>query len=259
MPRLKGMPHPKPARIRRTLTAITAALIAAAALVLAGATHTRAATTQPVYQGTGWKAFTEDGIYSLSPDPYTIEFADTTARTQLTRYLTGPATQVTTTVGVPITVTTTIDTTPIASCPAHHVIVVHYSYRPASSSGMSQTLPCYTSTDGSAAGGHILMDSEYWTTSSWFSSSPVTNDARRKDAVTHELGHVLGLAHPNADINRDGTVSDGECVTTAYGLRPLMCSPNRGNPPFALGGKFSTEFDLPGLRQMLANYYLRQS
>lgn len=253
------MHQPKPARIHRTLLAIITAILATAALLLASATDTRAATTTPVYQGTGWKAFTSAGIYSLSPAPYTIEFADTTARTQLARYFTGPATQVTTAVGVPITVTTTIDTTPVASCPASHVIVVHYGYRPINTVGMSQGRPCYATADGSAGGGHILMDSEYWTTSSWFSTNPITNEARRKDAVTHELGHILGLDHPNTDLNKDGIVSDGECVTTQYGLRPIMCSPNRGNPPFALGGKFTTEFDLPGLRQMLANYYLRQT
>jgi hypothetical protein len=245
------MPHPLHRLTRRLLLPL-----AALAAVL---TLTAATTTTPVYQGYGWKAWTSNGIYSLSPEPYTIVFADTTARAQLTPYLTGPAYQVTSSVGVPLTVTTTLDTTPIGSCPAKHRIVVHYSYRPTGVAGMSEARACYALADGSAWGGHILMDSEYWTSSSWFSTDSTVNDARRKDAVAHELGHILGLAHPNTDLDRDGMVENGECVRNSAGLRPLMCAPNRGNPPTTAGGKFTSEFDLPGLRQMLDNYWLRQT
>ncbi|QBJ94472.1 hypothetical protein D0Z67_29320 (plasmid) [Streptomyces seoulensis] len=253
------MPQPKPARIRRTLTALTAADLTAAALLLASATDTRAATTTPVYKGTGWKAETGSGIFSLSPDPYTIVFADTTARTKLTSYLTAPAAQVTGSVGVPVTVSTSLDTTPTSACPARHRIVVHYLYRPMNVSGMSQALPCHNTGDGSAWGGHILMDSEYWTSSTWFSTNVTTNEARRKDAVTHELGHILGLDHPNTDLDKDGVVENGECVKSTAGRKPILCSPNRGVPAATDGGRFTTEYDLPGLRQMLANYYLRQT
>ncbi|MFG2359424.1 hypothetical protein [Streptomyces sp. NPDC048521] len=250
------MPTPKPARTRRTLAALIAAALTVLALLLASATDARAATT-PLYKGTGWKAETAQGIYSLSPDPYTIVFANSTARTKLTKYFTGPAAQVTTSIGVKITVSTTIDTT-TATCPSRHRIVVHYTYRPMGTKGMSQARPCYAIADGSAWGGHLYMDSEYWTSSTWFSSNATTNEARRKDAVSHELGHILGLDHPNTDLDRDGVVENGECVRNSAGLRPLLCSPNRGNPPSTAGGKFTTEFDLRGLRQMLANYYLRQ-
>ncbi|MET8585787.1 hypothetical protein ABZX39_33690 [Streptomyces collinus] len=250
------MPTPKPARI---LTAVTAAIIAVITLLLAGTTSAHAATTSPVYKGTGWKAETADGIYSLSPDPYTVVFADSTARSKLAKYFIAPAAQVTSSVGVPITVTTTLDTSPATSCPSRHRIVVHYAYRPMGTKGMSQAHPCYALADGSAWGGHLFMDSEYWTSSTWFSTNATTNEARRKDAVTHELGHILGLAHPNYDKDKDGVVENGECVRNSAGLRPLMCSPNRSNPPVAEGGKFTREFDIPGLRQMLANYYLRQT
>ena len=258
MPRLKGMPQPKAARIPRTLTAIAAAVLTVVALLLAGATDAHA-TTSPVYKGTGWQAWTSNSIYSLAPDPYVVVFADSTARTKLSKYFTGPAAQVTTAVGVPITVSTTLDTTPVTSCPTRHRIIVHYSYRPTGTTGMSTTSACHALADGSAWGGHIRMDSEYWTSSTWFSSNLTTNEARRKDAVTHELGHILGLAHPNTDLDKDGVIENGECVRNAAGLRPLMCSPNRGNPPSTAGGKFTSEFDLPGLRQMLQNYYLRQT
>ncbi|MFJ8727696.1 hypothetical protein [Streptomyces sp. NPDC093269] len=244
------MPTPT-ARLRRALLPALAATTTVLALT--------AATTpaKPVYKGTGWKAWTSNDIYSLSPQPYTIVFADTTARTKLTPYLKAPAAQVTTSVGVKVTVTTTIDTTK-AVCPAFHRIVVHYGYRPNGVKGMSRANACYALADGSAFGGHIWMDSEYWTSSTWFSKTSSLNEAWRRDAVTHELGHILGLDHPNTDVNKDGKIANAECVKSTAGRKPIMCSSNRGQPTAADGGKFTTEYDIPGLKQLLKNYSLRQ-
>jgi hypothetical protein len=269
VPRLKGMPTPTP-RARARVLALLAALTALCAGILA---PQAAAATGPVYSGTGWKALTKDGIYSLSPDPYEIVFADSTARTKLTKYFRLPAAQVTRSVGVPVTVTSTIDTTPTGTCPPYHRIVVHYTYRPMGERGMSEARPCYRISDGSAWGGHLYMDSEYWTTSAWFSTDPAVNEALKRDISTHELGHMLGLDHANTDIDRDGTVEPQECVKGNDGLKPIMCSPNRGlryptttstgTVPVAYNamtaGSFTKTFDLPGLRQMLANYRLRQN
>ncbi len=249
MPRLKGMPSPL-RRLTRRLLIPLAALTGVLAL-------TAATTTAPVYKGTGWKAETKAGIYSLSPEPYTIVFADTTARTKLTKYLTGPAAQVTTAVGVKVTVSTAIDTTPLVNCPGKHRIVVHYVYRPLGTKGMSRALPCYNTADGAAWSAHILMDTEYWTTSTWFSTNATVNETYRRDAVTHELGHALGLDHPNTDLDKDGVVESRECVKSTAGRKPVMCSTNRGPAAAADGGKFTTEYDLPGLRQLLKNYTLR--
>lgn len=258
MPIVKGMPTPKTARIRRTLYATAAALLTIAALLLAGATQARSATTTPVYKGTGWKAWTSNGIYSLAPDPYTIVFADTTARSKLSKYFTTPAAQVTTSVGVPITVSTTIDTTAVSACPTRHRIVVHYSYRPTGTKGVSQARACHNTVDGSAWGGHLLMDSEYWTSSTWFSTNATLNEAYRKNAVTHELGHILGLAHPNYDRDRDGVVENYECVKNSSGWTPVMCAPNGGDRSSTGAGKYVPAYDLAGLKQLAANYYLRQ-
>lgn len=236
------------------LAALTAILTVLGVLVFAPP----ARAVGPVYSGSGWKAWTSNGIYSINPDPYVIVFASTTARSKLTPYLTGPAGQITTATGVRVTVSTTIDTTPVGTCPARHRVIVSYSYRPTGVKGMSEARACHQTTDGSAWGGHLRMDSEYWTVASWFSTNATTNEAWRKDAVTHELGHIMGLAHPNVDLDKDGVVEARECVKNSAGLRPIMCSPNRGPVASTYGGKYTSEFDVPGLRQMALNWYLRQ-
>lgn len=217
-----------------------------------------AATTGPVYEGTGWKANTDNGIYSLNPDPYEIVFADTTARTKLKSYFLRPAAQADAVTGVTITVTDTIDLTPRGICPPRHRIVVHYTYRPMGTAGYSKAEPCYQLSDGSAWGGHVLMDSEYWTTANWFSVDPTLNDVYRKNVVVHELGHILGLEHPNKDLDGDATVENFECVKNAAGWLPTMCSPNGGYRNATSAGQFVAEFDVVGLKQLTQNWYLRQ-
>ncbi|MFM9703610.1 hypothetical protein [Streptomyces galilaeus] len=233
-----------------------APLALAVGLLFATAPPAESATAL-VYSGTGWKILTSQGIYSLHPDAYEVVFADSTARSKLKPYFAKPAAQVTSVTGVQIRVTDAIDTTPAGSCPARHRIVVHYEYRPLGVSGMSQALPCYALADGSAWGGHVRMDTEYWTTASWFSSDPAKNEAYRSNAVSHEFGHVLGLDHPNYDKDRDGKVESNECATTSTGTRPLLCSPNGGYYNSIDAGKFVLSFDVPGLKQLAANWYLR--
>ncbi|MCX5000913.1 hypothetical protein [Streptomyces longwoodensis] len=246
-------PRPGAPRLMLALAAITAAFLA---ILGAAAPAARAATT-PVYAGTGWKADTANGIYSVSPDPYTIVFADATARTKLSGYFTRPATQLAG-IGIKLTVSTTIDTS-TSLCPARHRIIVHYTYRPLGVKGMSQARSCYDMTDGSAWGGHILMDTEYWTSSSWFSTTATLNEVYRRNAVTHELGHILGLAHPNYDRDKDGRIEDFECVKNTSSWTPVLCAPNGGNRTATYAGNFVTAYDLAGLKQLLANYYARQT
>ncbi|GAA3121610.1 hypothetical protein [Streptomyces echinatus] len=235
---------------RLTLPAILAALLLAVA-------PGQASAATPVYSGTGWRAWTANGIYSLAPDGYTIVFADDTARTKLAPYFKTPANQVTTSVGVPITVTTALDDTPISSCPSRHAIVVHYLYRPTGKAGVSKALACHDTADDSAWGGHLLIDSEYWTSSNWFSTNATLNDIYRKNVVSHELGHIFGLDHPNYDRDKDGTVEDFECVVSDAGWLPVECAPNGGYRTSTGAGKFLTAYDLAGLKQLAANYWLR--
>jgi hypothetical protein len=231
------------------------ALLATVTLLLAATPA--APATGPVYSGKGWKAETSNfHIYSINPGPYTVVFATSAARTKLAPYLKTLASQTTTITGIQVTVTTTLDSTSTAVCPAWNRIVVHYKHRPTGTAGMSRALPCHGA-DGSARGGHVLMDSEYWTVAHWFSRNATVNESYRKDAVAHELGHIFGLDHPNTDLNRNGTVGAGECVKNSQGVKPVMCSPNRGPVPATAGGKYTAEFDAVGLKQLARNWYLR--
>lgn len=235
-----------------------AATLIAAAIPLVAAPPADAAG--PVYSGKGWKAKTANfRIYSIHPDPYTIVFATATARTKLTPYFKTLASQITTITGAKVTVSTALDTTPIEACPPQHRIVIHYKHRPSGTKGYSRALPCYDMGDGSAWGGHVQMDSEYWTSPNWFSSNATVNESYRKDAVAHELGHIFGLDHPNTDLNKNGTVGAGECVKNSKGIKPVMCRPNRGPVPASAGGRYTAEFDAVGLKQLARNWYLRQT
>lgn len=222
-----------------------------------GPTPTYDFRTYPRFHGTGWKALTSHGITSIHPQPYVIVFADSTARSRLTPYLTGPASQITATTGVQVTVSTTLDTTPVGTCPAWRRIVVHYSYRPTGTAGMSTADPCVSTADNSAWGGHLRINSEYWA-AGWYSTDPTQQEIMRKNVITHELGHIFGLAHPNYDRDGDGAVENYECVKNSAGWTPTLCSPNGGYRTTSSAGRFVTEFDVAGLKQLALNWHLRQ-
>ncbi|MGW4223053.1 hypothetical protein ACWEG1_06300 [Streptomyces bauhiniae] len=242
----------------RVARAVLPALAAVLLLVVAPA---QASVAGPVYSGTGWQIATKDGIHSLdTKDPYLFTFADSASRTRLTPYAQAVAAQLNDVTGLTFTVSTTIEAPPTSGCPAEHHLILGVKYRPSGIAGMSWAGNCYTNRPGqeddhAAWGGVTWLDSEYWSTSSWFSSDPTVNTAKTKNAVTHEIGHLIGLDHPNQDLDGDGTVENFECAKTYYGYLPVMCSPNGGYNTTSGGGQF-TSIDTPGLRQLVANYGL---
>ena len=242
---------------------LLAALLAAALLLLSAGPVRAAAparATAPVYSGTGWQIWTDAQIHSLDTrDPYLFTFADTASRTRLTPYATAVATQLREVTGLTFTVTSIVEAPPEAgSCPAEHHLILGVAYRPTSVKGMSHAWPCYTNRPGqpddhAAWGGWALIDTEYWQ-AAWFSSNATVNTARIKNAVTHEIGHLVGLDHPNTDVDHDGLVEDYECVKTTKGYLPVMCAPGLGGYTTAGGGGLFTSRDTPGLVQLVNNY-----
>lgn len=255
VPTMACMPH---TRHHRALARIAVILPAILALTTILTTPTSAATS-PIYQGTGWKAWTDHGIHSLNPDPYQIVFATPTARTKLKTYFARPAAQATAVTRIKINVTDTIDTTPTGVCPPRHRIIVHWEYRPHDGrKGYSRAEPCYQIPDHSAWGGHIRIDNESFSVPTWFSTNKTVNEAYKKNTVAHELGHILGLAHADTDLDKDGTVEPVECVKNKAGWFPLMCSQHGGYRNGTSSGQFVAEYDVPGLKQLTANWHLRQ-
>ncbi|WP_181785061.1 M12 family metallo-peptidase [Streptomyces phytophilus] len=243
---------------QRVRMLIVAAVAVAAAMALAA--PPASAAESPVYSGRGWKAYTAKGIYSISPDPYTIVFASEAGRDRLSPYLKKVAAQITDVTGVQVTVSSTIVPGPRSSCSdqPRHEIRFHYKHRPVEGSWASISYPCHAAANGSAWGGNVYMNSQYWTVDNWFSSNDTTNAAKQANGVLHELGHIMGLAHVNYDRDGDGRIEDGECVRNSAGRRPVMCAPSGGYLTAANSGRYTAEFDEPGLEQMARNYYLRQ-
>ncbi|WP_328582527.1 M12 family metallo-peptidase [Streptomyces sp. NBC_00370] len=242
----------KHTRLGRNLLVIAAG----AALGLLPAMSASAAGTQ-VYSGKGWKALAD--IHSLSGDGtgYTIQFASADAKTKLTPAAKQAAAQLTSVTGIKFTLSTTIKaSTEACATTPRHVLTLGAKYRPLDGqAGMSGGWNCYNTADRSAWGGWAWIDTEYWTEPNWFSTDATVNASKIKNAVVHEIGHTIGLDHPNKDLDGDGTVASFECDLTTDKYLPVMCSPNGGYTAAADGGKF-TSLETPGLKQLAANWTL---
>lgn len=211
--------------------------------------------TKPVYKGTGWVGATGSKIYSIHPGPYKIAFASTTARDKIRKHLIKPAAQITNEVGVEMKVTKEIIPGSSSNNPGRRTIIFHYKYRPVGKKGVSVMYPWYDQSDGSAFGGHVVMNSEHWKPG-WFSSNPTTNLYHLKNGIVHEFGH-FALAHPNYDRDGDGKIENYECVYHGEKKRkPVLCAPRGGYMTSTTAGTF-TIFDIAGLKQMRKNYDLR--
>jgi hypothetical protein len=246
-------------------------LLAAAVGLVTLAVPAQAAA--PVYSGTGWKIETYNGIHSLSPDPYVIQLVkpttgdkltaaqNKTAEAQLRAQLTKTAALLTSITGTTFTLSSTYHPAETSCTTAErHVIVVGLRYRPAPGAkpGTSQTWPCYASANNSAWGSWIWMDSEYWNPAVW-----TIDPWRLANVESHEMGHAVGLDHPNVDgSDANSTADPYECVTNSSKDTPLMCSPNGGYGAGSGGivtraeqhaGEY-TPWDIAGLKALKANF-----
>lgn len=242
--------------MKRLLTTV-AAIVASFSLFASTAN-----AVDPVYEGVGWIS-----LYSHYPDlykihsidisePYVFNWYNAETRTTLKPYVEDIAAQLEAITGGEFVVSNDIDTRTSYTCSNQpdHVITMFMYYRPTGKSGISRAYPCYSTSDFSAWGGMVAMDNEYWTNPNWFSTNPEINEAKTRNAVTHEVGHIMGLDHPNAH-NADGTHIPYDCLNGGTGLQPVMCSPNGGAQNYIDGGEFQ-EWDIAGLQQMVANHGL---
>ncbi|MFE5854765.1 hypothetical protein ACFQ61_16355 [Streptomyces sp. NPDC056500] len=237
-----GLNKPEESEEMKSRFSVIGAMVAVVTLLLSA--HPAVAAGRPL-EGNGWKLLSNDRVTSIEPGTvFTVTFTSTALKTKYTPYLTRSIAQLQAE-GVNISIGGVTNVDPAVCPPTKGTIQFAEVYRPLNGQpGMSRALPCWTG-DNAAWGGHVQMNSEYWT--GWYLPTYMLNNV-----FPHEMLHVIGLDHPNKDLNGDGTVAAGECVATSSGNKPIMCSPNGGYSTTADQGKL-VGFDTAGVRQLIAN------
>jgi hypothetical protein len=170
----------------RIAAASFALTLTAAAVVVATPGRAHAASLYQVYSGTGWKIATGNGMKYLDSGSWTIVFYDTASRTALTEHAKRTAAELKKNTGVTFTVTTTISKGS-TDCPTGRVIIMRLT----STITRSAASQCHTIT-GAADGSRATFALTNWQTVKLSGS----NTIYRREVVSHELGHSVGLAHP---------------------------------------------------------------
>jgi hypothetical protein len=224
--------------MRRTLTA----LAAATAAFFMSASQAQATTLS----GEGWAIGVDRPLYSLDSDyPYYIKFGSQQALEVLLPYALETAQHLRDATGLQFIVAAEVIDNQMHTCAEHpfHVFTLGYRYRPAGDhTRASIAYPCYRASDGSAWGGWLYMNSEMWTEQPFKYENPDSDESFRRNAVSHEVGHLTGLSHPPGD--------PYNCVPE--GVEPIMCSPLGGYLHPDNAGKY-TVYDRNGLQQLVAN------
>lgn len=182
-----------------------AASTAFACTLAAGAvltpTDARGATT-PVVSGNGWKL--NPNITHIDTKPWTIAFHDTTSRSKLTGYAKHVAAELSSHLGVPVTVSTRIVPTKVGTCPPSHTIAYRWISKP-DPTHPNRSFAGACSLQGAAYSGYAYINSDYWAPGRRF------RESQRQNVIWHETAHTVGLTHP------------ATCPRDRYGRKPLMC------------------------------------
>ncbi|WP_055695806.1 hypothetical protein [Streptomyces prasinopilosus] len=180
-------------------TAFVLTLTAAAVLT----PHDTHPATGPVTAGHGWKLQTPN-ITHIDTQPWTIAFHDTTSRTKLTPYVKHTAAELSTHLGVKVTVSTRIVPTTVGKCPPSHTIAVRWISKP-NPAHPNRSFAGACSLRGAAYSGYAYINSDYWAPGRRF------HEYQRQNVIWHETAHTVGVTHP------------ATCPKDKTGRKPLMC------------------------------------
>ncbi len=158
------------------------------------------ATLFQVYEGTGWKIATGNGIKYLASSSWTIVFYDTASRTALTDHAKRTAYELKRQTGVNFYVTTNINKGS-TTCPTGRVIIMRLT----STAARSSASQCHTTT-GAADGSRATFALANWQNAKLSNSNAIY----RRKVVSHELGHSVGLSHPSTSTATPSPLMRGE-------------------------------------------------
>jgi hypothetical protein len=184
-----------------TNTAFTATLIAGLTLIAPQRAH---AATGPVLAGNGWRIMAPT-ITHIDTKPWTIAFHDTTSRTKLTGYLRSTAAEMSSYLGVKVTVSTRIVPVTLGKCVTGHVISYRWMSKP-NPDRPNQSFAGACGRSGTADGAYVYINSDYWAPGRRFT------EWQRMNVIWHESAHAVGLGHP------------ATCPRNSAGKQPLMCA-----------------------------------
>lgn len=207
---------------------IIGTLLGAVLLALGATTNAQAAT---VLDGNGYDL--DGGIHYLSTTDWTVEFYDTYSRDHLASYMKTTTAELHARTGLTYRVSSVIrhSTDPCQkdTYTGHHVILVRLT----STVDRSSAYMC--NLNGEAWGSYVRFASYRW----YHQTRGGTHTAYRRNVVSHELGHVMGLGHAKP-----------EYLT---GTDPLMSGNHWGGYWWISAAQKYTPYDVAGLHRLVAN------
>lgn len=190
-----------------------------------------ALTASPVTSGYGWAA--GGGVTHLDDKRWWVAFYDSYSRTQGTKYATLAAAELEKHTGLPVRVTPDLFPS-TASCPARtaagsHRIVIRIDPATTRASVSRCTLA------GAAWGSKVMISKTAWLNTKRAGS----NETYRRNVMSHEMGHAMGLGHPKLEYL---PLTD-----------PLMSGNHWGGYATPTTGHKFTPYDVRGLKQLVLN------
>lgn len=209
-------------------------------------------SAEAVYFDTGWETLT--GVESINDEAsYTINFGSDAALAEFSDEAQNIAVHLENATGADFTVSNTLykDGTPTCVEVPQYTLTLRYKDITEQYNALGWGINCVASGNGSVWGGWAYFNSAWWDEPNLLYQNDTSNTSALKNVVTHEVGHIMGLSHPN-ETDENGDIW-GDCVSE--GVQPIMCVLSNGAPggylSSANAGKL-TSYDIDGLQYLVS-------